>query len=89
MLVADGDVDELVLAVAGIIPQRVDVVEAREVRRRKFGASAPRNLGERAKQARFLQYRGFSTDQIRAAMASMAGNTSVSALSDSDFDDSN
>jgi regulatory protein len=59
------------------------------VRSRKFGDQLPATRAERAKQSRFLQYRGFSTDQIRAAMASMAGNTSVSVLSDSDFDDSN
>jgi regulatory protein len=40
---------------------------AREVRRRKFGATEPRSLGERAKQARFLQYRGFDAEQLRAA----------------------
>jgi regulatory protein len=59
------------------------------VRSRKFGEQLPVSRAERAKQSRFLQYRGFSTDQIRAAMASMAGNTAVSALPDSDFDDSN
>ena len=41
---------------------------AGEVRRRKFGAELPRTAGERAKQARFLQYRGFNSDQIRAAL---------------------
>ena len=41
---------------------------AGEVRRRKFGAGLPRTVGERAKQARFLQYRGFNSDQIRAAL---------------------
>lgn len=41
---------------------------AGEVRRRKFGADLPRTAGERAKQARFLQYRGFNSDQIRAAL---------------------
>lgn len=41
---------------------------AGEVRRRKFGAELPRSPGERAKQARFLQYRGFNSDQIRAAL---------------------
>ena len=40
---------------------------AREVRRRKFGAGAPGSWAERARQARFLQYRGFSSDDIRAA----------------------
>ena len=46
---------------------------AREVRRRKFGASAPRSLGERAKQARFLQYRGFDAEQLRAAFREESG----------------
>lgn len=42
---------------------------AAEVRRRKFGQSPPKTLAERAKQARFLQYRGFSADQVRAALS--------------------
>jgi regulatory protein len=42
---------------------------AAEVRRRKFGAALPRGPAERAKQARFLQYRGFDADQIRAALS--------------------
>jgi regulatory protein len=46
---------------------------AREVRRRKFGADAPRSLGERAKQARFLQYRGFDAEQLRAAFREESG----------------
>lgn len=41
---------------------------ATEVRRRKFGDALPRTQGGRAKQARFLQYRGFNSDQIRAAL---------------------
>jgi len=41
---------------------------AAEVRRRKFGAALPQTPSERAKQARFLQYRGFNSDQIRAAL---------------------
>jgi len=40
-----------------------------EVRRRKFGNSLPKTAVERAKQARFLQYRGFNADQIRAALS--------------------
>jgi regulatory protein len=52
----------------------VDWVQlAREVRRRKFGATAPRSLGERAKQARFLQYRGFDAEQLRAAFRDESG----------------
>ena len=41
---------------------------AREARRRKFGAALPEGARERARQARFLQYRGFTADQIRAAL---------------------
>jgi len=41
---------------------------AREVRRRRFGMSPPGDYAERARQARFLQYRGFSNEQIRAAL---------------------
>lgn len=36
----------------------------RQVRSKKFGSSPPRGYKERARQARFLQYRGFTTDQI-------------------------
>jgi regulatory protein len=49
------------------------VRQAREVRRRKFGSAAPRSLGERAKQARFLQYRGFDAEQLRAAFRDESG----------------
>ena len=42
--------------------------QAREVRIRKFGLPAPGEWRERARQARFLQYRGFSADHIRSAL---------------------
>jgi regulatory protein len=41
---------------------------AREARRRKFGPDLPKDWKERSRQARFLQYRGFSTDHIRAVL---------------------
>ena len=41
---------------------------ARAVRHRKFGAASPASWPEKARQARFLQYRGFSLDHIRAAL---------------------
>ncbi|MEY4762998.1 MAG: hypothetical protein RLZZ200_2854 [Pseudomonadota bacterium] len=41
---------------------------ARDTRHRKFGAEAPADWAERSRQARFLQYRGFSTDHIRIAL---------------------
>ena len=40
---------------------------ARAVRIRRFGAASPRGAREAARQARFLQYRGFSNDDIRSA----------------------
>lgn len=40
---------------------------AREVRIRKFGPEPPSDWQDRARQARFLQYRGFSNDHIRSA----------------------
>jgi regulatory protein len=44
------------------------IESARQARRRRFGAAPPGDFRERAKQARFLQYRGFSSEQIRAAL---------------------
>lgn len=38
-----------------------------DVRRKRFGTAPPSDLNERAKQMRFLQYRGFTSEQIRAA----------------------
>jgi regulatory protein len=40
---------------------------ARKVCRAKFGSQPPANWAQRARQARFLQYRGFSSDHIRTA----------------------
>lgn len=42
--------------------------EVKRVRRQKYGAGVPKNMNERAKQARFLQYRGFTFDQIQQAL---------------------
>ena len=41
---------------------------ARDVRRRHFGPEAPETWAEKSRQARFLQYRGFSNDHIRTAI---------------------
>jgi len=41
---------------------------ARSVRDAKFGEAVPADWTEHARQARFLQYRGFSTDHIRSAL---------------------
>ena len=42
--------------------------QAREVRKRRFGATPPESWAEKAKQGRFLQYRGFSSDHVRSAL---------------------
>ena len=41
---------------------------ARTVRVRRFGPKAPELWREKGRQARFLQYRGFSNDHIRTAL---------------------
>ncbi|MGB6489158.1 MAG: regulatory protein RecX [Steroidobacteraceae bacterium] len=56
---------ELIEAALGSGPDWCAVAKA--VRRRKFGVGAPDSWAEKARQARFLQYRGFSSDHIRAA----------------------
>ena len=43
---------------------------ATEVRQRKFGAAVPADWPGRARQMRFLQYRGFSKDHIGRALGS-------------------
>ncbi|HEY4367206.1 MAG TPA: regulatory protein RecX [Steroidobacteraceae bacterium] len=59
---------------------------ARAVRVRKFGASLPRSMAERAKQGRFLQYRGFNSDQIRAAWQADAESQGSVTEADAGFD---
>ena len=41
---------------------------AEAARRKRFGAARPKDVPERARQARFLQQRGFSMDDIRKAL---------------------
>jgi regulatory protein len=48
-------------------------VLAGEVRARKFGATPPRDWPGRARQMRFLQYRGFSNDHIGSCLGDGAG----------------
>ena len=43
---------------------------AREIRARKFGRARPADFREKARQMRFLQYRGFEQDHIQAAVGS-------------------
>jgi regulatory protein len=60
----------------GVAPELIDAALqgphdwaalARKVRRGRFGPQPPPDWPEQARQARFLQYRGFSMEQIRAA----------------------
>ena len=41
---------------------------ALSVRNKRFGDDKPKDFKERARQARFLQYRGFTTDQARQVL---------------------
>lgn len=43
---------------------------AEHVRHKRFGSGSPRDFKERARQMRFLQYRGFTSEQIQAALDS-------------------
>jgi regulatory protein len=45
---------------------------ARKVLTRRFGAKPPRGWPDKARRMRFLQYRGFSTDDIRSALGADA-----------------
>jgi regulatory protein len=62
---ARGLTQELIEAALGCGPDWRALAGAARVRR--FGKAAPANWREKARQARFLQYRGFSADHIRAA----------------------
>ena len=42
---------------------------ARETRCKKFGLNEPAEFKDKARQMRFLQYRGFEPDQIQAAVS--------------------
>ena len=43
--------------------------DLRRVQRRKYGARKPSSLAERARQTRFLQYRGFTFEQIQRVLS--------------------
>ncbi len=65
------------LANRGVAPPQIEAAlaagpdwaaRAREVRIRRFGLTLPESWAEKAKQGRFLQYRGFSSDHVRSAL---------------------
>jgi len=55
---------------------------ARSVRERKYGADGPIDFHERARQSRFLQHRGFSSEQIRAAFGHEHADDEYSVIDD-------
>lgn len=61
-----GIADELVEACLDHADDRWERAAA-EVRVRRFGEALPKEIATRAKQMRFLQYRGFNSGQISAA----------------------
>ncbi len=60
---------------AGFIDAVLEAVDedwfglARQVRLKKFGPDLPQNFKEKARQMRFLQYRGFESSQLQAAIS--------------------
>jgi regulatory protein len=48
------------------------LAELERVRQKRFGGRPPSSFAERAKQARFLQQRGFTYEQIQQALSSHA-----------------
>jgi regulatory protein len=65
------------LSARGVAPLHVEAAMAagtdwaalaRKVRIRRFGITPPQTWADKAKQGRFLQYRGFSSDHIRSAL---------------------
>jgi regulatory protein len=55
---------------------------AADVRRRKFGVRIPIDWPGRARQMRFLQYRGFSKDHIASALGGSGADPEIAESSD-------
>ncbi len=51
------------------------VAVAEQAWRKRFAGQSPRSLSEKAKQQRFLLYRGFSHEQIRAVLRDLETET--------------
>lgn len=61
-------VERELVSVALAVRDESWLVTAETARRKRFGAALPRNYAERARQARFLQQRGFTAEQIRQVL---------------------
>jgi regulatory protein len=59
---------------------------ARRVLTRRFGAAPPRSWPDKARRMRFLQYRGFATDDIRSALGAASGGAEIDTETDIDTD---
>jgi regulatory protein len=57
---------------------------ATDTRRRRFGLQVPTDWPERARQMRFLQYRGFSKDHIVSALGSSGADEPGEAPGEAD-----
>ena len=62
-------VDDAVIASALAALSSTWVESAQAARRKRFGEALPDSRAERARQARFLEQRGFTAEHIRAALA--------------------
>lgn len=61
-----------------LVEMGVDWIDlARDVACKRFGHAAPLDHREQAQRMRFLQYRGFTSEQIRAALKSVASLESL------------
>jgi regulatory protein len=84
------DLAELGLPAALIEPQLDSFGDwaalARKVLTRRFGAAAPDSWPEKARRMRFLQYRGFGNDHIRAALGADAGDLEMGLEAGVDMD---
>lgn len=47
------------------------LIEAQRIFRKRFKGKAPRDYADRAKQMRFLQYRGYTRDQIKSVLGEL------------------
>ncbi len=61
-------IDDAAIAAALAVYAETWQENASRVRVKRFGEEIPRDLKTRARQSRFLAYRGFSADHIRAAL---------------------
>ncbi|MGD9842972.1 MAG: regulatory protein RecX [Steroidobacteraceae bacterium] len=87
-----GELRQLQLS-AELIEQHLDAAEvdwvqlAVDIRQRKFGGAFAKTMSERAKQVRFLQYRGFTTDQIRIALGTSCADELLESGDGNDLPD--